>query len=150
MFCNRLGAEKKTYMTKREFLTRFWAAYTYEEIIDAKEAETQTEEEKQQYSLPAIMQSVSHNIIQANKKIQSELDQEEQKIKMFRAIQKKIRSVMPVQQAFTDMDNANQGYLSLRDFHLSFARLFDLAIKNDEIRALFSEIDTDENGIVTF
>ena len=38
----------------------------------------------------------------------------------------------------------------MRDFHLSFARLFDLAIKNDEIRALFSEIDTDENGIVTF
>lgn len=40
MFVNRLGAERKTYMTKREFLTRFWAAYTYEEIIDGKEMST--------------------------------------------------------------------------------------------------------------
>jgi len=38
MFCTRLGADKKTYLTKREFLTRFWAAYTYEEIVDPKEA----------------------------------------------------------------------------------------------------------------
>lgn len=48
------------------------------------------------------------------------------------------------------MDNTNIGFLSLRDFHISFSRLFDLAIKNDEIRALFNEIDTDENGIVKY
>jgi len=32
MFVSRLGDNTKSYMTKREFLTRFWAAYTYEEI----------------------------------------------------------------------------------------------------------------------
>lgn len=41
------------------------------------------------------------------------------------------------------MDNRKIGFLSIRDFHISFARLFDLAIKNDETRALFNEIDTD-------
>ena len=34
VFVNRLGDQKKSYITKLEFLTRFWAAYTYEEIED--------------------------------------------------------------------------------------------------------------------
>jgi Ca2+-binding EF-hand superfamily protein len=51
--------------------------------------------------------------------------------------------------AFTKMDTENTGFLSLRDFHQSFARLF-VAISNDDIRALFNEIDTDENGIVKY
>lgn len=89
------------------------------------------------------MQSVSHNVRQANRKLQSELDQKQKCLKMFRSIQKQIRSKMPVQQAFTMMDNENRGFLSLRDFHLSFSRLFDLAIKNHEIRQLFNEIDVD-------
>ena len=33
-FVDRLGDKEKSYMTKREFLTRFWAAYTYEEASD--------------------------------------------------------------------------------------------------------------------
>lgn len=36
MFMQRLGADHKTYMSKREFLSRFWAAYTYEEIPEEK------------------------------------------------------------------------------------------------------------------
>ena len=57
---------------------------------------------------------------------------------------------MEVQRAFTAMDNNKVGFLSIRDFHRSFARLFDLAIKNDETRALFNEIDTDSDGIIKF
>ena len=57
---------------------------------------------------------------------------------------------MGVQTAFQRMDNSKSGFLSLRDFHESFASLFDLAIKNDEIRALFNEIDSDEDGIIKY
>lgn len=69
---------------------------------------------------------------------------------MFGAIQKQIRKKLPVQTAFQNLDNKKQGYITLTDFHRSFAKLFDLAIKNDEIRAFFNEIDSDENGIVQF
>ena len=48
------------------------------------------------------------------------------------------------------MDNDERGFLSLRDFHISFSRLFDLAIKNHEIRALFNEIDLDSDGVIKF
>ena len=47
------------------------------------------------------------------------------------------------------MDNEDHGFLALRDFHHSFARLF-VAISNDDIRALFNEIDSDENGIIKY
>ena len=69
---------------------------------------------------------------------------------MYRSIQNQIRRKLPVHMAFKQMDNNGQGYLSLRDFHISFARLFDLAIKNEDCRSLFNEIDSDENGIVTY
>ena len=67
---------------------------------------------------------------------------------MYRSIQKQIREKLPVQQAFQNLDNQEHGYLQLNDFHRSFAKLFDLAIKNDEIRSLFNEIDSDENGLI--
>ena len=38
----------------------------------------------------------------------------------------------------------------LRDFHVNFSHLFDLSLKNDEVRALFNEIDSDENGIIKY
>jgi Ca2+-binding EF-hand superfamily protein len=56
---------------------------------------------------------------------------------------------MPVQIAFTHMDTSNHGFLTLHDFHQSFARLF-CAINNDDIRALFNEIDSDGNGIIKY
>lgn len=100
--------------------------------------------------MTAITMSVSHNVQAATRKISAEIDQKSKHIKMFRAIQKQIRNKMSVQQAFMQMDNLQTGFLCLRDFHISFARLFDLAIKNDDIRMLFNEIDSDEDGIVKF
>jgi hypothetical protein len=153
MFAQRLGEGERSYMTRREFLTRFWAAYTYE---DADEAEDKGQQQPEagdgvgRMTAPAIMASVSHNVVAANRKIRSELDQKARRIKMFRSIQKQIRAKLPVQAAFMQMDNQDHGFLSLRDFHMSFARLFDLAIKNDEIRALFNEVDADGDGIVRF
>lgn len=35
-FISRLGKDKKNYITKQEFLARFWAAYTYEEINEGE------------------------------------------------------------------------------------------------------------------
>ena len=52
--------------------------------------------------------------------------------------------------AFKRLDSQEYGYLVLRDFHISFSHMFDLSLKNDEVRALFNEIDTDENGIIKY
>ena len=69
MFLTRLGADKKKYMTKREFLARFWAAYTYTEQKEEQakaEAESEDPKKKKSDEVPlgpaAIMQSVSHNV----------------------------------------------------------------------------------------
>jgi hypothetical protein len=88
VFVNRLGDQKKSFMTKREFLTRFWAAYTYEEIEDEPKQGNAKDHAKGEdiYSVPAITMSVSHNIVQANKKIQSELEMKIKQCKVFRSI----------------------------------------------------------------
>ena len=95
MFLSRLGVgERKSYLTKQEFLARFWAAYTYETIEDTEEERKAKEETRDADALHQIhktdlqMSSVSHNVIQANRKIKSELDQKMQDLNMFRSIQK--------------------------------------------------------------
>ena len=135
MFLGRLGVQQaKSYLTKQEFLTRFWAAYTYEQIEDTEEEKRAKEEARDADALHQIqktdlaMQSISHNVIQANRKIKSELDRKMHELSMFRSIQKQIRGKMPVHQAFTAMDTNALGFLCLRDFHMNFSRLFDLAI----------------------
>jgi Ca2+-binding EF-hand superfamily protein len=57
---------------------------------------------------------------------------------------------MSVESAFMKLDTLKTGYLSLRDFHLNFSNFFDLSLKEDEIRTLFQEIDSDQNGILLY
>ena len=56
---------------------------------------------------------------------------------------------MPVTLAFDKMDTDGHGYLTLRDFHINFARLFKFTLRNDQIMALFNEINENESGIIT-
>lgn len=53
-------------MTKKEFLTRFWAAYTYEEQEKESINDDGLENDMKEISMPAITSTVSHNIAQAN------------------------------------------------------------------------------------
>ena len=69
---------------------------------------------------------------------------------MFKSIQKKIKEKMTVQAAYLGLDNTDKGYLTLRNFHANFGRMFGFYLKGDEIIALFKEIDTDEDSIVYF
>lgn len=63
MFLQRLGSKEKDYLTMHEFLTRFWAAYTYEDIQAGDEDIAAREEQKDKtsgkISMTAIMDSVS-------------------------------------------------------------------------------------------
>jgi Ca2+-binding EF-hand superfamily protein len=36
------------------------------------------------------------------------------------------------------------------NFQANFSKHFDLSLKKDEVRLLFQEIDSDENGIVQY
>lgn len=102
MFMGRLQTAGKPYITKREFLHRFWAAYTYEED-HAAEGETLAQEgtpSEEQVGVPSILESASHNIKEARKKIRSELETKAKAISMFRAIQKQIAKKMPCHLAF--------------------------------------------------
>jgi Ca2+-binding EF-hand superfamily protein len=55
-----------------------------------------------------------------------------------------------VQEAFTKLDSHGIGYLTLMNFQANFSKHFDLSLKKDEVRLLFQEIDSDENGIVQY
>lgn len=57
---------------------------------------------------------------------------------------------MSVEKAFMSLDTLRNGYLTLRDFHLNFSNFFDLSLKEDEIRTLFLEIDTDHSGVLHY
>lgn len=81
--------------------------------------------------------NLSHNIVEASKKLRSELEDKVKLVKMFSSIQRKIKLSMSVESAFMKLDTLKTGYLSLRDFHINFSNFFDLSLREDEIRTLF-------------
>ena len=42
-----------------------------------------------------------------------------------------IKKELPVSVAFDKMDSRQQGFLTLRDFHLTFSRLFKFTLRNE-------------------
>ena len=48
------------------------------------------------------------------------------------------------------LDTKNHGYLTLRDFQINLSKHFNLSLKASEVRSLFQEIDSDENGLIKF
>lgn len=58
----------------------------------------------------------SHNIIAANQKMKSQLDQKVQAYRMFKSVQKRLIETMNIQEAFVALDTNKVGYLTLRDF----------------------------------
>ena len=66
IFLDRLGASQKTYITKHEFLTRFWAAYTYEDVAEesskAEDAKNAEQDWFESVSLPKHLSMVSQNL----------------------------------------------------------------------------------------
>lgn len=57
---------------------------------------------------------------------------------------------MDIQKAFVALDTNSYGFLTLRDFQINLSKHFNLSLKANEVRALFQEIDSDENGIIKF
>lgn len=48
------------------------------------------------------------------------------------------------------LDTNGFGFLTLKDLQINLSKHFNLSLKALEVRALFQEIDTDDNGIVKF
>jgi Ca2+-binding EF-hand superfamily protein len=71
-------------------------------------------------------------------------------IRMFKQIQKRIKDTMSAAAGFCALDTNNVGFLTLRDFQINFSKHFDLSLKAAEVRQIYAEIDTDENGIIKF
>lgn len=94
--------------------------------------------------------SVSHNILEASRKIKSEIDQKIKMLKMIRAVQVQMKAICPVHTAFKNLDTNNYGYLTEREFHANFSNIFKFVMKTQELRALFREIDADNSGLIKF
>ena len=132
--------------------------------------------------MPAT-QFAAKNIQAKSLEIKSEFAQKEKELRVFRAVQTRIKQRSSVQESFMLLDTCGssfneegrdvnlgdlmaaqkksdgenfaknthgRGYLTLKDFQQNFSRCFDLALKAEEVRALFNEIDSDENGIIKY
>lgn len=125
------------YITKGEFIQRFWAAYTYDDVIEDGENDEDYEDEQkrklkeqrarelrrakeQKVILPDVAEEMqSSNIRAANLKMQNILDMKVHSFRMFKSVQKRFRESMPVQQAFVKLDQNDCGQLSIRDFQMN-------------------------------
>jgi Ca2+-binding EF-hand superfamily protein len=68
---------------------------------------------------------------------------------MLKAIQECIKKTMTVSDAFKALDSG-VGFITLQDFAAGLGHHFDLTLKQNELRALFLEVDSDGNGIVKY
>jgi len=68
---------------------------------------------------------------------------------MLKAIQERIKGTKTASEAYNCLDSG-VGFLTLRDFQAGLSRNFDLTLKQQEVSALFLEVDTDGNGIVKY
>jgi hypothetical protein len=87
--------------------------------------------------MPHVQTMSSHNIIAANQRMKSELDQKVQAFRMFKAVQKRLIETMNIQAAFVCLDTNKVGFLTLRDFQINLSKHFNLSLKAMEVRALF-------------
>lgn len=71
-------------------------------------------------------------------------------VKMFNAIQKKMRIVADsAMKAFMLIDR-NNGFLTLKDFQNQLPTHFDVTLKREEVLKLFKEIDTEKDGLISY
>lgn len=100
--------------------------------------------------MPNVPLMTSSNINAANERMKSQLDVKVLSYRMFKSVQRRFKETMGVQMAFNKLDTQNVGFLTLRDFQINLSKHFNLSLKANEVRALFQEIDSDENGIIKF
>ena len=73
-------------MSKKEFISKFWAAYTYEEVFLEEDEAEKGNQAGQKIEVPQTNVNLSHNIVEASKKLRSELEDKVKLVKMFSSI----------------------------------------------------------------
>lgn len=71
-------------------------------------------------------------------------------LKIFRAVQERIKRTMTSSDAFTALDSAKLGFLNLRDFQIGLTTHFGISLRTDEVVGLFNELDKDQGGTIQF
>jgi hypothetical protein len=96
-FVDRLNVRKAQSISKNEFIQRFWSAYTYEETFLEDKSKDEKKEADKKIEVPPVNLMLSHNIVEASKKLKSEMEEKVKQQKAFSSIQRKIKMTMPVQ-----------------------------------------------------
>lgn len=86
IFLKRIDQNEKGYLSKTEFLERFWSAYTYEDVFGDEKDEEEESNPLKEVMMPAIeeVQMSSNAIHQANMKVKSKIDERVINLKMFK------------------------------------------------------------------
>lgn len=139
-FLKRICESGKDYISREAFVQRFWSAYTYDDLLSSEEKAG---------SAASAMLPEGAPVAADRGRIATGLQQRLKRLRMLLAIQERIRSTLPVSEAFTRLDSG-VGFLTLRDFQTGLPHHFDLTLKQQEVCSLFLEVDTDGNGVVKY
>lgn len=112
VFLQRLDEEHKGYITQSQFLKKFWAAYTYDDLFEAEAA-----------------RGNQHGLAEKIKRG-----------RMFGAIQQKLRMQCSAQEAFRQLDKG-VGFFTVKEMVAHMPTLFTISLKREEFLRLFKEID---------
>lgn len=104
------GEENKTSVTQQQFIKMFWSAYTYEDIFSDQ---TKNRAADPTRPLGARVEGLSDRI---------------KNIRMFGAIQSKIKMQANAQSAFKMLDKG-VGFLTLKDFQNFLPQNFSITLK---------------------
>lgn len=132
VFLQRLDEDKKGYISQSQFMKKFWAAYTYDDLFANDDT--------------AAMRGT---MTAGSNQRQQGISDRMKKNKMFSAIQQKLKMVSTAQEAFRNMDKG-VGFLTVKDIIAQMPALFGISLKRDEFLKLFKEIDSDKDGIVKY
>jgi len=75
VFLARLDTQNVGYITQSEFIQRFWSAYTYDDVFGDEAENLNDPAALNSVQLPTVQTMSSHNIIAANQRMKSQLDQ---------------------------------------------------------------------------
>lgn len=101
--------------------------------------------------MPPLSVMSSSNIVEANEKMRQMLEKKVNEYRMFKSVQKRFKEKFEAPRgAYEALDTNDHGFLTLKDFQINLSKHFNLSLKALEVRALFQNIDYDENGIIKY
>jgi Ca2+-binding EF-hand superfamily protein len=138
--------EKKQYVSKEAFVRRFWAAYTYDEV--AQKAEDQRAKAAASIASAAVMPEGAQRGDRG--RIASGLQTKLKALRIYQAIQERVRARMTPSDSYNELDVAKVGFITQKDVQNGLAKTFSISLRHEELVSFFGELDRDGRAQISY